>query len=98
MRTITELYTLQGRVYLFINSKQAYNHFAENALKEGFILPEGENDVFALQRNFTFCHTGWAGHMLFHNPKLCAADRIIRIDYIRWISGADDYIYHDVIK
>ena len=95
MRTITELYSLEGRIYLFINSSQAYKHFAETARKEGFSLPIGEDDVFALHSDFSFCHTGWAGHMLFHNPNACYDEKLVRVDYTKWISGADDYIYHD---
>ena len=94
MRTITELYSIEGRIYLFINSSQAYKHFSEAAGKEGFTLPEGEDDILALHSDFSFCHTGWAGHLLFHNPRACVGEDIIRVDYNKWISGADDYIYH----
>ena len=69
MRTITELYSLEGRVYLFFSSSQTYKHFAETARKEGFALPTGEDDVLALNPDFSFCHTGWAGHLLFYKEK-----------------------------
>ena len=93
MRTITELYSLEGRVYLFFNSSQTYKHFAETARKEGFALPAGEDDVLALHSDFSFCHTGWTGHLLFHNPASCNGENLVRVDYTKWISGADDFIY-----
>ena len=54
MRTISELYSIEGRIYLFINSSQAYKHFSETAGKEGFTLPEGEDDVLHFTLIFRF--------------------------------------------
>ena len=48
----------------------------------------------ALHPGFEFWHTGWAGHMLFHNPGGSGAEILIRVDYSKWISGAEDYLYH----
>lgn len=95
MRTITELYSLKGRVYLRVGSHAAYEHFRKTAIAEGFTLPDGYDDIIALHADFSFAHPGWAGHMLFHNPKACYGDKLIRVDYTKWISGARDYIYHE---
>ena len=94
MRTITELYSLKGRVYLWFNSTAAFDHFRKTADEEGFVLPCGHDDVLALHTDFEFVHPGWAGHMLFHNPEACYRDKLVRVDYTKWISGARDYIYH----
>ena len=94
MRTITELYSLEGHVYLFFSSSQTYKHFYETARKEGFALPAGEDDVLALHPDFSFCHTGWAGHLLFHNLVSFDEEKLVRVDYSKWISGSDNYIYH----
>ena len=93
MRTITELYSLTGKVYLYIGNEQAFNHFSKKAIEEGFNLPIGEDDILALNQDFSFSHTGWAGHMLFHNPDSYVDGKLIRVDYAKWISGADDYAY-----
>ncbi len=94
MRTLTELYTLGGRIYLFVRAK-SYEHFAVTAKEEGFRLPTGTNDIFALQPDFSFCHTGWAGHMAFHcADKPENGNHLKRIDYVKWISGAEDYLYN----
>jgi len=90
MRTLTELYSLKGRVYLYFETKQSFDHFTEEAKKEHFKLPVGYDDILAIQSDFSFCHPGWAGHMLFHNPS-STVDMINRVDYIKWISGSFDY-------
>ena len=94
MRTITELYSLKGRVYLWFGSIAAHNHFRKLAEEEGFHLPGGDDDILALHPAFEFWRTGWVGHMLFHNPKSCKREKLIRVDYTKWITGADDYLYH----
>ena len=94
MRTITELYSLKGRVYLWFSGTSAYEHFRKTATGESYSLPVGDDDVLALHPDFQFAHTGWAGHVLFHNPKACHGDKLVRVDYTKWISGANDYIYH----
>ena len=94
MRTLTELYTLERRIYLFVRTK-SYEHFAATAQKEGFRLPDGINDIFVLQHDFSFCHAGWAGHMAFHcADKLKNGNQLKLIDYVKWISGAENYLYH----
>lgn len=93
MRTIKELYSLGKKVYLYLGSTGAYNDFKNTAASEGFKLPEGQDDVLALQNDWTFCHAGFVGHMAFHNPT--ATKGIIRVDYTKWITGAVDYLYHE---
>ena len=93
MRTLTELYTIGGRIYLFVRAK-SYDHFAAVAKNEGFRLPKSTDDIFSLQPDFSFCHTGWAGHMAFHANGSSENNSIKRIDYVKWISGAEDYLYH----
>ena len=93
MRTIKELYSLGKKVYLYLGSARTYNDFKSVASLEGFRLPDGQDDVLALQNDWSFCHTGFIGHMAFHNPT--AAKGIVRVDYSKWISGAEDFLYHD---
>ena len=94
MRTIKELYTLKGKVYLWIGSSGAFHQFAITAKEEGFLLPRGEDDVLALNDDWSFCHPGFVGHMAFHNASSASGQKLIRADYNRWISGAEDYLYH----
>ena len=94
MRTITDLYTLKGRIYVWFGTISAHDHFRKKAKEEGFTIKGGDDDILALHPGFEFWHTGWAGHMLFHNPGGSGAEILIRVDYSKWISGAEDYLYH----
>ena len=94
MRTIKELYTLEGKVYLRLGSPGAFRHFVIIAKEEGFSLPVGYDDVLILCDDWSFCHPGFIGHMAFHNASSVSGQKLIRVDYNRWISGADDYLYH----
>ena len=93
MRTITQLYSLKGRVYLRFGNAAAFAHFSKTASAEGFALPIGADDILALRPDFSFAHPGWAGHTLFRNPNACSGGRLIRVDYVKWISGAKNYIW-----
>ena len=93
MRTIKELYTLKGKVYLRLESSQAYHHFARAAAAEGFRLPRGEDDILALNADWSFSHPGFVGHAAFYHAKPAAGVPLLRVDYTRWIAGADDYLY-----
>ena len=93
MRTIKELYTLKGKVYLRLGNTQAYHHFEKAAEAEGFKLPTGEDDILALNSDWSFSHPGFVGHIAFYNSKTVGDIPLIRIDYTRWIAGSDDYLY-----
>lgn len=94
MRTIKELYTINGKVYLWIGNTGAYNHFVQAAKEEGFRLLEGEDDIFSLNADWSFSHPGFVGHMAFHNTNRVSGKELIRVDYTKWISGAGDYLYY----
>ena len=94
MRTIKELYSLEGKVYLRIGSMGAFKQFAVTARDEGFSLPIGEDDILVMNEDWSFCHPGFIGHMAFHNAATVSGKKLIRVDYNKWISGAEDYLYH----
>lgn len=94
MRTIKELYTLKGKVYLWLGSSGTFRQFAVTAMEEGFSLPRGEDDILALNDDWSFCHPGFVGHIAFHNASSVSGQKLIRVDYNKWIAGADDYLYH----
>ena len=93
MRTITELYLLKGRVYVWFESVRAYEHFRRLAIAEGFSVPD-DADIVSLQSGWRFIAAHWAGHMLFYNPSASKGEPLVRVDYTRWIVGAEDYIFH----
>ena len=96
MRTISSLLKYEGRVYIYLNSPTIRQRFCEDAVREGFTLSgNGESDIYALNHNKTMNTVGFVGHVLFHNTSQNLADGtpVIRVDYEKYIAGADDYHY-----
>ena len=82
--------------YIYCRSKNIAKRFLQDAESEGFTFGDGTaptqkdaDDIFALYEDFTISYTGWAGHMLFRNP---GSGNVVRIDYGKYLSGADEYI------
>ena len=94
MRTIKELYSLKGKVYLWLGNSHVYDHFIKTAAEEGFKHPKDEDDILVMNEDWSFCHPGFIGHMAFHNAATLSEKKLIRVDYNKWISGAEDYLYH----
>lgn len=99
MRTIKNLLTLEGRVFIYLKSKNICSIFLNNAEEEGFTFGDGVKptqregaDIFALHQDWTLNYVGWAGHMAFHHPDAVIGEPLIRVDYGRYLSGCDDYI------
>ena len=99
MRTITELLNLDGRVYVYLSSKNVAKIFLQNAESEGFRFGDGKkptkrkwDDIYALNKDFTINYVGYIGHIAFHHPNFFDNDKLIRIDYSAYLSGAENYI------
>ena len=99
MRTVANLLSLDGRVYVYLRSRNICNLFLKNAEAEGFTFGDGvkptereTSDIFALNREWTINYVGWAGHMAFRNPGAVSGEPLIRVDYGKYLSGRDDYV------
>lgn len=100
MRTIAELLNLDGRVYVYVPSKNIRRLFLKNAQEEDFRFADGVkstrrrafDDVYALNKDFTINYVGYIGHIAFHHPSNFDDDKLIRIDYAAYLSGAENYI------
>ena len=96
MRTISSLLEYEGRVYIYLNSPAISRQFRADAAREGFTLSgNGESDIYALNHDKMMNTVGFVGHVLFHNTSQNLADGtpVIRVDYEKYIAGADDYHY-----
>ena len=96
MRTIRELIGRGDKVYILLRSKAIRYRFMADVTMEGIGYGDGmaatermADDVMALCPDGTICYIGWAGRMGYHNFR-CGT--IVRIDYEKYISGAEDYI------
>ena len=100
MRTIANLLNLDGRVYVYVPSKNIRRLFLKNAQDEGFRFGDGVkptrrrayDDIYALNKDFTLNFVGSIGHFAFHHPNFFDNDKLIRIDYSAYLSGAENYI------
>ena len=95
MRTIKKLINTEKKVYILLKNKAIQYRFMSDAEREG--ITYGDNvkpterkvgGIMALQPNGTICFLGWAGRMCYHYNK----ENVLRIDYERYIDGAENYI------
>lgn len=94
MRTIKELVSQEKRVYIFLRNAELQDRFMHDAEREGITFGDGvkpterkADDKMALQADGTICFLGFAGRMSYHYSK----NTVIRIDYEKYIAGAEDY-------
>ena len=102
MRTVSNLLNLEGRILVYLGSHNLVNLFLRNAEAEGFTYPDGKkpteregDDILALHKDWTINFLGWAGHMAFRHPDAVLGGPLVRVDYGKYLSGANDYFYHD---
>ncbi len=99
MRTIRNLLSMDGRVYVFLRSRNICRLFQEQAESEGFTFRDGVaptnrefTDIFALNHDWTINYVGWAGHMAFRFPDAVQGEPLIRVDYGKYMSGCADFV------
>ena len=100
MRTIAELLNLDGRVYVYVPSKNIRRLFLKNAQEEGFRFADGVkptrrqayDDIYALNKDFTLNFVGYIGHIAFNHPEVPNDYNLIRVDYAAYLSGTENYI------
>lgn len=95
MRTIRQLINSEKKVYIFLKNKAIQARFMSDAEREGITFGDKAkpterqaDDIMALNSDGTICFLGWAGRMCYRY----VGDTAIRIDYEKYIDGADDYL------
>ena len=95
MRTIRLLINSEKKVYIFLRNKAIQSRFMCDAEHEGITFGDKvkpterkADDIMALNADGTICFLGWAGRMCYRY----GGDTAIRIDYEKYIDGADDYL------
>ena len=95
MRTIRQLINSEKKVYIFLRKKAIQSRFMWDAEHEGSTFGDKvkpterkADDIMALNADGTICFLGWAGRMCYHY----GGDTAIRIDYEKYIDGAQNYI------
>ena len=95
MRTIRQLINSEKKVYIFLEIKAIQSRFMSDAEREGITFgnkvkptERQADDIMTLNADGTICFLGWAGRMCYRY----GGDTAIRIDYEKYIDGADDYL------
>ena len=97
MRTIRELIEKKEKAYILLRNKPIRYRFMADAAMEGITYGDGlpatdreVEDIMAQYPNGTICFLGWTGHMCYQLRE----DHVLRIDYEKFITGAEDYLIH----
>lgn len=98
-RTIASLLAEDKKVYLWMADKKVAMQFLQDAEAEGFMFEDGVKPtardtaaifrIFSKEKRMLLCYVGAVGHMAFQAAK----DDTVRIDYQKFASGANDYMY-----
>ena len=101
MRTIKELSNQNGRVYVYLANAEIGDRFLKQAEAEGFTYGDGMMptereyaEIVAVNHDHTINFVGTNGRIAFGAKALSVgAERLIRVDFKKYISGDSDYIY-----
>ena len=100
MRTVSNLLTLNGRVYVYLASSNLSALFFKNAENEGFTFDGGRRptksrtaDIIALNADWTINYVGWAGHMAFRYPNAVVGEPLVRVDYGKYLAGCEEFTF-----
>jgi len=87
------------RVYVKFDDAETKQKFIANATDEGFTYGDGTpinkrepDDIMAINEDKTINFVGTNGHMAFAADAKVNGLCLVRIDYKRFISGAENYL------
>lgn len=99
MRNVTELSKSNGKVYVYLRNEVIIRKFLKDAENEGFTFGDGEkptarpgNNLYVVNRDWTICYVGWAGHIAFQSAKRIGEQELIRVDYEKYLLGEEEYL------
>ena len=101
MRTISNLSKLNGRVYIYLANAEVGIRFLQQAEAEGFTYGDGVrptersySEIMAINHDKTINYVGTNGRIAFGSiAQTVGLAQLIRIDYEKYLSGADDFYY-----
>ena len=104
-RSIEALMNLNGRVYVYLDNEEAAEQFFTQAEAEGFTFGDGERPtarhrdcIMAVNKDHTISYVGFVGHMAFGSgTESVGNEPLIRVDYRRYLTGEEDFLYRKAI-
>lgn len=99
MRTIKNLLTKKGRVYVYLPDEEIARQFLVDAEREGFTFGDGASvtkrepsDIYALNEDKTINFVGFAGHILFNSAKKIGKSKLFKVNYRKYREGIKEYL------
>jgi hypothetical protein len=101
MRTITELSQKNGKIYVYLANVAIGEKFMQLAEDEGFTFCDGVKptercyaEIMAVNGNKTINFVGANGRIAFGSGvKKIGNNDLIRVDFQKYITGAENYEY-----
>lgn len=94
MRSVSELLELAEYVYVLVRSEEIKKKFEHNAEEEGFyIVSHPEDSLYGLHKDKKIYRLGWAGHMQYHNLMIRDDTDVAVVEYSKYITGEEDFLY-----
>ena len=105
-KTIKELAKKNGRVYVYLANVELGTKFLEQAEAEGFTFGDGVkptkrhySEIIAINHDNTINYVGTIGRIAFSSgAKSIGDEELIKVDYQKYIDGAEDYHYHKNVE
>ena len=99
MRTISNLLNHEGRIYVYLASKNLCNLFLKHAEEEGFTFGDGikptereADNLYSLNPNWTVNYVGYIGRIAFHATAPVSDTPLFKIDYAKYLAGNPHYL------
>lgn len=99
MRTISNLLNHEGRIYIYLASKNLSNLFLKHAEEEGFTFGDGvkptereADNLYSLSPDWTICYVGYIGRIAFHATNPVSDNPFFKIDYAKYLAGNPHYL------
>lgn len=97
-RTIKDLLSKKGRIYVYLANSEIGNEFMYRAENEGFVFEDGMKptsrryaSVMAINNNYTINFVGFIGYMAFGGAKTIGNSKLVRINFEKYINEDEDY-------
>ena len=94
MRTISNLLSLEGRIFVYLKNEKLQRQFLRDAEAEGFTFHDGTkptlrpiDSIYALNRDHTINYVGIVGHVAYDYAVTVSGRRLIRINYEQYLTG-----------
>lgn len=98
MINIVELSNLEGKVYVYVPTKEIEQKFLVAAEEQGFTFGNGEKpttssgeDLYLIYSDQELSNVGIVGHLAFQSKDVTCSEKRHYINYEKYILGAADY-------